>query len=418
MGQPSSSVPTPDLQLPVRFGRFILVELLGQGGMGAVFRAEIEGPQGFRKTCALKVMHPGVAVAARRMGVDLKLEARIGALLHHPNVVEVYDFGFELGQPWMAMEHIDGTELSDLLSGTGCMPPTTVLDLGRDVCAGLEHAHGLRDGGRPLPVVHRDLKPSNLLVGKDGRVRIADFGVAKTPMFSSLATRSGVTKGTPSYMSPEQASAGALDGRSDLFTLGAILYQAATGQRLFSGGNAAATVMEILQVDQVVRRRRVRHELDALTQGLGDVVVRCLRRDPERRWPDARSLGEALEELDLTAPIGPTLPEWVASLPAQGTAFRGLRERRRRARRKADVPQFDIAEHLIAARPLLTPPSPEASLDTLELDLDLDTYKLVPAASTGAVPLQLRRRESWRTAAILAAGAVLGASGSWLVGAL
>lgn len=406
MGQPLRSVPRADLQFPVRFGRFVLIELLGEGGMGAVFRAEIEGPSDFRKTCALKVMHPGVAIAARRMGVDLKLEARIGALLHHPNVVEVYDFGFEEGQPWMAMEYVDGTELSDLLAGARALPPTALLDFGRDVCAGLAAAHGLTDGGRPLPVVHRDLKPSNLIVGRDGVVRIADFGVAKTAMFSSLATRSGVTKGTPSYMSPEQASAGPLDGRSDLFTLGGILFQAATGKRLFGAGNAAATVMEILKAEEVVARRQVRRRLDEIIDGLGGVVVRCLCRDPEERWPDAETLSAQLDELELRAPIGPSLPEWVKSLPDDGTAYRGVRDRRRRARRNAAGPQFDVAEHLPAARPMCaSPPS--------EPEVDLKTWNLVPAAITGAVPVELRGVPQWHTVLALAIGIVMGAAVAW-----
>ncbi|MCP4873809.1 MAG: serine/threonine protein kinase [Proteobacteria bacterium] len=382
--QPLDPDPSPS-ELPLKFGRFLLLDVLGEGGMGAVFRAEMEGPQGFRKPCALKVMHPSVAMAARRMGIDLKNEAKLGALLHHPGIVEVYDFGITFGQPWMAMELVDGTELSDLLSGAGVLPVTAVLDLGKQVCEALEHAHQLRIGGRLVEVVHRDLKPSNLLVGRDGRVRIADFGVAKAVVLNSLATRTGITKGTPSYMSPEQASATPVDGASDLFSLGVILYQALTGKRLFYAGNAAATVVEVLKVDEILHKRGVIAELDEILPGLGRVLGMALRRRPSERWLSAKLMGDALEDLEIRAGLGTNLAEWIETLPDQGTYYRGLRDARRRAK-GSGPPPFVVSEHLVGIQRLDGPPP------SIPDDIELDSWPVAPPSATGISAIRTSSR--------------------------
>jgi len=401
--QPLSLDPAP-LQLPLKFGRFLLLEVLGEGGMGAVFAAEMEGPQDFRKPCALKVMHPSVAIAARRMGVDLKNEARLGALLHHPGIVEVYDFGLTFGQPWMAMELVDGTELSDLLAGTGRLPVTVALDLGRQVCAALDHAHNLRVKDRLVEVVHRDLKPGNLLVGRDGRVLIADFGVAKAAVLNSLATRTGITKGTPSYMSPEQASAAPVDGGSDLFSLAVILYQALTGKRLFYAGNAAATIVEVLKVDEILAARGIVDELDQFAPGLGRVLGMALRRRRHERWADAALMGEALEDLEIRAGLGPSLKEWVQDLPDEGTTFRGLVARRRRAR-GGGPPAFEVGEHLVGLHRL------DGAAPSIPDDVVLDEWPSAEAeAVTGRSKMEPIEQSRARIPLVLAIG-VLAAFG-------
>ncbi len=404
---PAHAPASAPLQLPLKFGRFVLHEVLGEGGMGAVFAAEMSGPKGFFKPCALKVMHPSVAVAARRMGVDLKCEARLGALLHHPGIVEVYDFGLTFGQPWMAMELVDGTELSDLLAGAGPLPLTAALDLGTQVAAALHHAHTLTVRGARVEVVHRDLKPSNLLVGRDGRVRIADFGVAKAAVLNSLATRTGITKGTPSYMSPEQASAAPVDARSALFSLAVILYQCVTGRRLFCAGNAAATIVEVLKVDELIRRRGIIDDLEARLAGLGRVLATALSRKPDGRQPTAAHLGDALEDLELRAGIGPTLAEWVDALPDQGTYFRGIRAERRRKAGKSGPPKFDPAEHLVGVMRLDDTGPPPSIPD----DVILDTWPPPPPSATGisaiAGPAERRRPPALGSVLVLALVLVL-----------
>jgi hypothetical protein len=374
--------------------------------MGAVFRAELEGPGGFRKACALKVLHPSVLVAARRLSLDLRTEARLGALLHHPNIVEVYDFGVEAGQPWISMELVDGTELSDLLRGVGKLPPTVTLELGIQLCAALEHAHGLVHEGRPAEFVHRDLKPANVIVSRDGLAKITDFGIAKAAAVTGLTTRSGVTKGTPAYMSPEQATGEPVDARSDLFSLAVILFQVATGLRLFRGGNPAATAMAVLQVDDLLDRPAVLGLADGAIPGLGDVLRWCLRRDPDERYANATLVREALQELELGLPFGPTLRRWLADQPGQGTGYRGLRAARR-AERGGGIPPFDPRQDLGAAIPLDAepPPTAEPSSPLPEaIELPPDTWPAVPRPS----PIRVRRRGLATVVAAVAAGLLVG----------
>ena len=422
LASPTSS----DRTFPLQFGRFVLLEVLGEGGMGAVFRAEMEGPGGFRKPCALKVLHPSVLVAARRLSIDLRIEARLGALLHHPNIVETYDFGIEGKQPWISMELVDGTELSDLLRGAGPMPATAMLEMGIQLASGLEHAHRLTHKGEELGFVHRDLKPSNIILSQNGLAKITDFGIATSALIAGLTTGDGVTKGTPAYMAPEQAAGRDVDGRADLFALGAILYQAATGLRLFRGSSAAATMMSVLHVDEVYEQPGVRAAADAVVPGLARVLGWCLRRDPDARYADATLVREALEELELAAAPGPGLRRWIGDLPGRGTSYRGLRMRRRRFLVAAGAPHFDPRRDLDAAMPVgarlpsSPPPSspPPSSPALASRALAGDTVPS-PAAASGVARIATARRPLWQRlsgslAVAITLGLLVGMGTGWL----
>ncbi|MCO4769403.1 MAG: serine/threonine protein kinase, partial [Deltaproteobacteria bacterium] len=176
------SPPSPETlredDLPVAFGRFTLTGLLGKGGMGRVFRAVLVGPSGFRKDVALKVISGGDREAIAEVRAGLGKEARIGALLSHPNIVDVYDFGDEEGLPWISMELVHGLDLQAMMAVTR-LAPRHVVQLGVAIAAGLEHAHSLQIDDEPAGLVHRDLKPSNVLISRDGIVKVMDFGIAK-----------------------------------------------------------------------------------------------------------------------------------------------------------------------------------------------------------------------------------------------
>ena len=291
----------PDLlssdDFPVEFGRYTLTGLLGEGAMARVFRAELRGPSGFRKPAAVKVIRASVAARSERLRRSLINEARLGGLLHHPNIVETYEFGEEDALPFIAMELMVGLGLDEVLRLEPRLSPAILLEIGQQLCAGLDHAHALEEDGQSVHLVHRDLKPSNIFVSREGVSKIMDFGIAKATTHYYNTTEDGMTKGTPAYMSPEQVSARPIDHRSDIFALGTLLYQMATGKRLFHEDTTLAILMSVAHVDDKLRNDPVLVEVDRAVPGLGSVVGQCLEKNPTDRFDDATAVEQALAEL-------------------------------------------------------------------------------------------------------------------------
>jgi len=297
------NAPSPDAldpaDLPVRFGRYELQSLLGEGGMGRVFLARLDGPEGFRKTLALKVVRHHVA-EQRGVRDAIVSEARLGGLLSHPHLVDIYDFGIEGGQPWIAMELVRGESLAERLQ-RGAMPARELLDLLIALTRALVHLHDLAVEGVAAGLVHRDLKPGNVLLGRDGQVKLTDFGLARAMEGPEVATWSDAVRGTPAYMAPEQARGVPLDGRSDLFALGAIAFEAATGERLLRGATLIELMSSLMRIED---RLEDLPSVDRTLPGLGEVLLHCLREDPAQRYPDAASLLRALLGLRDVAAAG------------------------------------------------------------------------------------------------------------------
>ena len=289
------------------FGRFTLLDVLGEGGMGRVYRARIEGPGGFRKDLALKVLRAEPDRDPERLAAALSKEARIGALLRHPNLVDLYDYGVLDGQPWFSMELVPGSSLDRLLADTGAMPPARAAALLAQIALGLASIHELQIDGAPAGLVHRDLKPANVLVTPDDHVKLADFGISRG-QHAMTATATESLKGTPAYMSPEQARSVPLDGRSDLFGLGLIGYELVTGTRLLRGSTVFEVMFSLLQIEQRLDEVRA---LDSRAPGLGTLLADCLREDPQARPPTARAVRARLLELELRA--APGRPEWATT---------------------------------------------------------------------------------------------------------
>ena len=267
------------------FGRYRLLDRLGAGGMAEVYRAVLDGPQGFCRNVVLKRILPNLAHDEGFLRLFLD-EARISALLHHPAIVQVFDFGAIDGTYFLAMELVDGWTLGQLMQLTKqrltAVPVADVCYAMSELAGALGYAHALTDGsGRALEIVHRDVSPSNIMISKQGGVKLLDFGIARAAEHArDERTRVGTRKGKLSYMSPEQTSAATVDRRSDIFSLGIVFYEWLTMRRLFKRESDVQTVLAIREAPIVapsVHRNGIPRELDAL-------VMRMLARDPRDRY--------------------------------------------------------------------------------------------------------------------------------------
>jgi len=296
-----------------RLGKYELLEKIGEGGMARVYRAMQLGAMGFRKEVAVKLILTHVAKDERRIQ-SLINEARVGGLLRHRNIVEIYEFDQAGDRYYLAMEYIRGYTLTRLLQRTpakGLLPPRIVAEIALQSCAGLAYAHAANDErGQPLNLVHRDLKPANVMIGRDGVVKVMDFGIAKAET-NLEQTADGVTRGSPAYMSPEQVRGDKLDHRSDLFSLGACITQMITGDVVFSGS-------ELYQVMRKIDRANVAMPLaqvEARVPGLAPILRRALQRDRTARHASAADLAQDIEallpELEPAPPLGQWVQEWM-----------------------------------------------------------------------------------------------------------
>jgi serine/threonine protein kinase/ABC-type glycerol-3-phosphate transport system substrate-binding protein len=271
------------------FGRFHLVERIGAGGMGEVFRAEMRGEDGFARVVVVKRMLPDLASDADAVSSFVN-EAKLAARIVHPNVVQVYDFG-KVGQRYfLVMEYVAGCDLAQLIAihrdAGRRIPPTVAVAITAALLHGLEFAHALRDAdGEPLYLVHRDVTPANVLLGSAGEIKLSDFGIAKTRERLGH-TRAGAVKGKWIYMSPEQTTGAALDARSDLFAVGIVLYEMLTGERPFQG-KRSYDVAEAIQAGRYPPPAGV-------PAGLVEVIARALQVKIEDRFQSARGFREVL----------------------------------------------------------------------------------------------------------------------------
>ena len=275
-------------------GPYRLIRAIGAGGSARIDLARIDRAYNFQRHVVIKrpLEHlrgdPLVAASLRR-------EARIGGRLRHPNLVAVLDAGTHDNSDYLALEYIHGTSLRDLMQTdvTGgqvrALPLEVSLGIVIDIARGLHDAHQLVDErGEPLGLVHRDISPANVLLGLDGAVKVADFGIAKETRVSTL---SGSMHGTVTYMAPEQCRGHAFDRRADIWALGVILYELATHQRLFWADNDVASLHRVLS-GQITRPRKL---VPALPGSLEDIIMTAVAQDPAGRFATARELADALE---------------------------------------------------------------------------------------------------------------------------
>jgi serine/threonine protein kinase/ABC-type glycerol-3-phosphate transport system substrate-binding protein len=272
------------------FGRFHLLERIGAGGMGEVFRAEMRSTDGFSRVVVVKRMLPDLAADADAVASFVH-EAKLAARIIHPNVVQVHDFGKVGARYYLVMEYVAGCDLARLLAMQRMqerkLVPNAAVTIAAALLNGLEFAHALRDGdGQPLYLVHRDVTPGNVLLGTAGEIKLSDFGIAKTRERLEH-TRVGAVKGKWNYMSPEQArGASWLDARSDLFAVGVVLYEMLTAERPFKGktGRDVAAAVQSGQYPPP----------EGVGPGLTEVIKRALQTKIEARYQSARGFREVL----------------------------------------------------------------------------------------------------------------------------
>ncbi len=277
-----------------RFGRYELIEKIATGGMAEIFLARHHALPDFDRLVVVKRLLPALAKDATFVSMFLD-EARTSAGLNHPNVVQIYDLGVMDDQYFIAMELIQGEDLVEIshraMELERTIPVALAARIVADTCKALHHAHEQTGfDGKPLGIVHRDVSPHNVLVTYAGDVKIVDFGIAKARTQTSK-TGAGMLKGKYSYMSPEQCLGEALDRRSDLFSLGVVLYELTTGRRLFHF-ERSTDILEAITEAPVPPPSMV---VPGYPPALEAIVMRALERDPARRFATALEMQRALE---------------------------------------------------------------------------------------------------------------------------
>jgi len=265
-------------------GRYEIQGELGKGGMGVVYRAR---DQQLDEVVALKVLRKEALAREPTLLDRFKREVKEARKITHKNIARTHDFGDADGVPFISMEYLEGVTLKDLVRRRGALPLGVALGFGKQMCHGLEAAHG-------VGVVHRDIKPQNvLIIPESGELKIMDFGIALPTKVSGQdpsLTSAGTVMGTPHYMSPEQAQGKIADFRADIYSLGVVLFECLTGALPFKG--ETATQIIIAQIQQAPPR--LRGLKPNIPQDLEDAVLRCLAKDPARRWQSVSELNEAL----------------------------------------------------------------------------------------------------------------------------
>jgi predicted Ser/Thr protein kinase len=359
-----------EARLRTRIGRYVVTGRIGRGGMGTVYRACDEA---LEREVAVKVLtiEGALDTESRRR---FEVEAKAAARLQHPNIVTVYELGEDRGIPFIAMELLAGSDLDSLLRSGEELALQEKIEILIQVCCGLAYAH-------ERAIVHRDIKPSNIRLLDDGTAKILDFGIAK--LGGTQLTKSGMMVGTVNYMSPEQIRGAPLTGRSDLFSVGVILYELFAGQRPFAGEASTEILYRIVHDPPAPLRASCGRSSPAIEELAG----RLLEKDPERRPSSAEAVADALGEIlkahieELQAPADSAAPLEVAE--ARGLLRGGLaREAVARLERIVQVhpASVDARRALRQARRALVPGSGETAFDAFpELE---GTFQATPTQTT------------------------------------
>lgn len=269
-------------------GRYHIQEILGRGGMGVVFRAR---DNQLEETVALKTLRPDVVVNDPTLLTRFKQEIKLARKITHKNVLRTHDFGEFQGTAYISMEYLEGVTLKDLIKRKGALPLGVGYQVAKQMCHGLAAAHA--EG-----VIHRDIKPQNMLIlPETGDLKIMDFGIARVSdmkdegLPDSGLTGAGMVMGTPDYLPPELGRGGSADFRSDVYSLGVVLFEVFTGQMLFHNDSAVQTIIQHIQVPP----RSPRSLNPQISEELERVILRCLEKDPAKRYATVDELTAAIQ---------------------------------------------------------------------------------------------------------------------------
>ncbi|MBL0714792.1 MAG: serine/threonine protein kinase, partial [Desulfosarcina sp.] len=279
---------------PTKYGKYWLTDRIAVGGMAELYRGKISGEEGFEKAVAVKKILPHLAAEQDAINYFID-EARLAALLQHPNIAQIYDFGRLEDSYFIAMEYLFGKDLKSVLSAAEerSMPLSleNTLHIAACISSGLDYAHNMKDlQGHLLNIIHRDVSPQNIFITYDGQVKIIDFGIAKAAS-RITSTRSGVIKGKVAYMSPEQAEGLEVDHRADIFSVGILLYEMVTGHFMYEGD-----AMEILSRAREARFVRPERVVRDLPECLVVILDMALARDTQARYTSCGEMRSDLED--------------------------------------------------------------------------------------------------------------------------
>ena len=290
-------------QMISQLGRYEVLGELGQGAMGIVYKAK--DPL-IDRVVAIKTINLGLALDEKEEYEErFYQEAKAAGRLNHPNIVTIYDVGRSGDVAYIAMEFLQGRELRDIMNDGGSLQIDQVLDIAAQVAMGLSYAH---EHG----IVHRDVKPSNIMVIRDGHVKITDFGIARMTS-SAVRTQTGMVLGSPKYMSPEQVMGKAIDQRSDIFSLGVMLYEMLTRETPFKGENVNAIMYQTLNAIPAPPSALN----SAVPEMINFIVAKALAKTVDDRYQDAKDLANDLRACRDTLPRSAKLPD--ISRPPSGT---------------------------------------------------------------------------------------------------
>jgi serine/threonine protein kinase len=291
--------PTAELNRGTTFAfRYEIIEELGKGGMGKVYRVE---DKKIKEEVALKLINPEIASDKKtieRFTNELKMARKIA----HRNVCRMFDLGEEKGMHYITMEYVRGEDLKSMIRMTGQLGLGTTINIAKQVCEGLTEAHR-------LGIIHRDLKPQNIMIDKEGNARIMDFGIARSLEAKSI-TVAGVIIGTPEYMSPEQVEGKEVDCRSDIYSLGVILYEMVTGQLPFEGD----TPLSIAMKHKSEAPPNPKWQNAQIPDRLSEVILRCMKKDREKRYKNSEELLSELSKIEEARPEAIKITEWKTSI--------------------------------------------------------------------------------------------------------